>query len=438
MNQFRISCFAALALFVTPLFAAQQPVEIRVPLKNGGSVYVELGADCMVQYHGMRNALRTASGTFESLRDGDFLCLKTSQGLEIISVKDLVSIEVQQSAGAPVAAPVSDGDSPDEVVDSGKPHVYFLPMIGGVGQEFRHDELKMLESHIESEIGDQSAIIVLKIDSNGGLVHESMKINTAIRELKRRHRVVAWLEVAISAGANTAMACDEIVFKSEGNCGSVTTLRGSTAVTEEQDPNVVAHLVMTARESGYSEHVARSMKLNKYMTAYSRDPETGKIEWIGGVEGVWDKELPDGAVILSDENENLNFNAESALACNFSRATCDNLTELAEYLNLPDGKWYESDDYGRKISEDWTKIWAKAKVDVPILTRNIQRRLSSQDPQELSRLLSDFKEALRWLDKAPMAFEENSFGLGSRSQVREWIEQNTKIVRDRLRRLRRR
>ena len=298
----------------------------------------------------------------------------------------------------------------------------------------------MLESHIESEIGDQSAIIVLKIDSNGGLVHESKKINTTIRELKRRHRVVAWLEVAISAGANTAMACDEIVFKSEGNCGSVTTIGGAggSAITEEQDPNVVAHLVMTARESGYSEHVARSMKLNKYMTAYWKDPETGKIEWIGGVDGVWDKDLPDNAVILSDENENLNFNAESALACNFSRATCDNLNELAEYLNLPDGKWYESDEYGREIAEDWTKIWAKAKVDVPILTRNVQRRLNSQDRQDLSRALSDLKKISRWLDTAPMAFERNSTGLGSRSRVRDWVEETTKIVKDRLRRMSRR
>jgi aspartyl-tRNA synthetase len=38
-------------------------------------------------------------------------------------------------------------------------------------------------------------------------------------------------------------------------------------------------LVKIAREAGYSEHIARSMKLKKYMCSYDKDEETGEIDF---------------------------------------------------------------------------------------------------------------------------------------------------------------
>ena len=50
--------------------------------------------------------------------------------------------------------------------------MFVLPLEGGVGQEFRHDEIVELTKYIDKNYGPGQTI-VLYINSNGGLVLEN-------------------------------------------------------------------------------------------------------------------------------------------------------------------------------------------------------------------------------------------------------------------------
>ena len=279
---------------------------------------------------------------------------------DIVSMKDAKAMDASERS---VTRRAEEGrkKSRQELLDVGPQDtdgnslgVFFLPLEGGVGQTLRHNEILMIGEHADSFGPGQT--IILKIKSNGGLVVEALDIENAIEEVKKRHRVVAWIEKAISAGCSTAMSCDEIYFMTEGSAGSVTTLAGSGSLTGAEAERHVDDFVRLAKKNGYSEHIARSMKLNKYMCSYDKDPETGEVTFYGDESGEF---------VLSRADQNLSFNANNALHCGFSKGTADTLEELASALGYP--KYHEIDDYGRKVASDWQSTYKRAEQEIPIL-----------------------------------------------------------------------
>ena len=267
--------------------------------------------------------------------------------------------------------------------------MFFLPLEGTVGEEFRHEEIEAIGE--EADKYGRGQIIVLLIDSNGGLVIESEKITDTIWELKQRHRVVAWVKKAISAGCSTAMVCDEIYFMTEGTAGSVTTLVGSASASEEQARLGIEFLAEIARRAGYSEHIARSMKLTRYMCSYDKDLETGEVTWYGDLSGEFD---------LSDDSHNLTFTSSNALHCGFSKGTADTEEELAKLLDLP--KWHEMSTYGREIAKEWQDLVKQCKEQVPRLLR--ERALAgnaASQRERIGKLIQIDKKLIRWIERCP-------------------------------------
>ena len=407
----------ALTVLSIAFFAASSFAEdIRFQLANGGSAVVDVAASVEVTVL-EQGVNRTYAGRIQGLKtkagkpDGQYFMLEGDFGRKLIMIRDVAAIASMGSGGSTQAkdpmlsnrsAPA--GNDSDAMDSANKQVVLYLPLEGGVGQEFRHQEIVKIGEYADELSPGGGAIIVLKINSNGGLVAESIKINDTIRDIKSRgHRVVSWIRKAISAGCNTAMACDEIVFNPLGTAGSVTTVRGTASVDESQDPAVMEHLIMTAKESGYSEHVARSMKLNRYMTAYVKDPETGKVEWYGGVDGNWYEPLPEGAVVISTKDQNLSFNASNALACGFSRGTCRDLDEVAEYLNLPDGEWYVTDNRGEKLAKNWADTYKECNERLQITMRQWQFKGSAEGTEgQLQQRIKILREWIYWAKKAPL------------------------------------
>ena len=267
--------------------------------------------------------------------------------------------------------------------------VFFLPLEGTVGEEFRHEEIEAIGE--EADKYGRGQIIVLLIDSNGGLVIESEKITDTIWELKQRHRVVAWVKKAISAGCSTAMVCDEIYFMTEGTAGSVTTLVGSASASEEQARLGIEFLAEIARRAGYSEHIARSMKLTRYMCSYDKDLETGEVTWYGDLSGEFD---------LSDDSHNLTFTSSNALHCGFSKGTADTEEELAKLLDLP--KWHEMSTYGREIAKEWQDLVKQCKEQVPRLLRERDLAGNAASARErIGKLIQIDKKLIRWIERCP-------------------------------------
>ncbi|MFK7959176.1 MAG: hypothetical protein AB8G96_01515 [Phycisphaerales bacterium] len=273
--------------------------------------------------------------------------------------------------------------------DQGRPiGVFMLPLEGGVGQTFRHDEIIELGRYIDENYGPGQTI-VLFVNSNGGLVLEALDIAEAIHEIRKRHRVVAWVDKAISAGCMTAMSCYEIYFRTAATAGSVTTLVGSTSLQGPQVAEHVEHFAELAEKSGYSEHIARSMKLNKHMCSYDRDEETGEVTFYGDLRGEFD---------LSTADQNLSFNSNNALHAGFSKGTADTGEELAELLGMP--QWVEIDDYGRRIAKRWADKYESLQERFQFINAEFQIKDAGADPiRRLKTQINLVKEVLRNFDR---------------------------------------
>jgi len=294
------------------------------------------------------------------------------------------------------AAPATNPDLSSKDASASKPAalgrptgVFYLPLDGGVGDEIRHEEIEMIGK--EADKYGPGQIIVLMINTNGGLVLESELIDETIQKIQKNHRVVAWVKKSISAGCSLAMACSEIYFMTEGTAGSVTTVNGSGSLPEEQVISHIEALVETAKRNGYSEHIARAMKLNKYMCSYDKDPVTGDVTWYGDMSGEF---------ILSDDKSNLCFNSSNAYHCGFAKGIADTEADLARLLDLPE--WKEVNDYGRKIAKRWVDTVERAKEEIPKLFARRQYAGTAGDAVErIGKLIRIDEELLRWIDRAP-------------------------------------
>lgn len=421
--QWLLALSVVLALAVSAM--AAQSVEVR--MKDGSRWRGEIGENITVTYMQL-GIEQVITGKLDRVEDTYIVVDGVVAGKaakKLIYKGDVVTMAAATVDSAPknakakssgVESNSKDGEKPADRTGPDK-GVFVLPLDGGVGQEFRHNEIEMLAEHCDKYGPGQ--IMVLVINSNGGLVLESDKINDAIRQAKKRHRVVAWIQKAISAGASTAMACDEIYFMTTGTCGSVTTVRGVDSVPEEEIVEHIQNFVDMAVENGYSEHIARAMKLNKYMCSYDKDPETGVVTFYGDKSGEY---------LLSDENSNLCFNAENAQHCGFSDGTADTGEDLARQLDLP--RWFEQDDYGRRIAADWQRTVKKANEDIPrLITRLNYWKSGSGDPVEIiGGQISILNDLITWCDRAEL-LALFSFGLDKAALQRE-VEELRKQLAD--------
>lgn len=411
---------------MTLAVAAAQSVEVR--LKDGARWRGAIGDQITVKYEQL-GLTQELVGKLVQVEDTYIVVdgkIAGKAAKKLIYKGDVVTITSPDAgaAAATVATKATGTSNADKepttapTDNSGRDMgVFVLPLEGGVGQEFRHTEIELLGKHCD-EYGP-GQIIVLIIDSNGGLVLESDKINDTIREVKKRHRVVAWVQKAISAGASTAIACDEIYFMTVGTCGSVTTVRGVDSVPEEEIRDHIEKFAQLAIENGYSEHMARAMKLNKYMCSYDKDPDSGEVTFYNDLSGEF---------ILSDADSNLCFNAPNALHCGFSDGTADTGEDLAKMLHLPG--WYEKDDYGRKIAADWQRTVKRANEEIPrLLSRLSYWKSGSGDPvEQIGGQIQIFKELISWCDRAEL-IALFSFNL-DKAQLELQVEQLRKQLAD--------
>lgn len=265
------------------------------------------------------------------------------------------------------------------------PRIFLLPIQGGVGDGTRHDEMKKI-----GEIADSygpGQIIVLKVDSPGGLVAEADLIHETLVDLKLRHRLIAWIEEAISAAAYTSFHCNEIYFMKAGALGSATMFAGGKAIEGEQLRQWVKKFGDVAEESGHPRAIAEAMITNSKMVSY--DPADGEND-----PKVYN--TTEGQKILSTEEENLTIGATDAVACGFADGIADNEHELAEQLRLP--MWYETTTDGRRIHERHQKLLETAKVEVPRLIMKAQGQIGQTNDalKNANRQLAAVNQLISW------------------------------------------
>jgi membrane-bound ClpP family serine protease len=425
-----VKVFACFALLLA-MSAALARADVRIQMKDGSIWKGDVGAAVDAVFN-MRGVNTTITGRLTKITDLYIEVDGKIAGIDrrqIIMRSDLVALKTSADAKAaePVAARNPELAAPDAgragkgaIKSSSGPGVFFMPMEGTVGFEFRHEEIEKLAA--EADKYGPHQILVLRINSPGGLVIEGEDIHRTISEVRKRHRVVAWIEEAISGGCAAAICCDEIYFMTEGTAGSVTMFSGTTAATGAQLQAWLKTLGDWMEEGGRSRYIAEAMINAPKLLSYDKDPVTGAVTFYNTLQGKY---------VLSDAKENLTFNATNAVHCGFAQGIADTTDELAKLLDLP--KWNElGDGVGRKISEDWLRTAKQAQDDIPKIINRINTAGIGRDQAEtIGRLISLYQDLIQWRKKAER-IAEMMFGVPDI----ETLEFNIEELRRQLARLR--
>ena len=269
--------------------------------------------------------------------------------------------------------------------------VFLLPWKGGVGQTARAAEIEKIA--LEADKWGPGQIIILDIDSPGGLVTEIFKIVDTIAKVRERHRVVAWIREAISAAAVTSMQCDEIYFRSVGALGAAMMIRGRDSVYGEPLDKFREELGAIIEKNGRPRAVFEAMVLAKPVLTYTKDPVTGKPTFHDHRTG-----LP-GEVVLSDEKDNLTFNADNALDSGFSKGTADTGEELAPLLGLKE--WYEVSDYGVKMATAFQKLFEECEKDFQLQQQRMNIPRAGGPAEQIAAQIQIYEKILQWDKRCP-------------------------------------
>ncbi|MDZ4828891.1 MAG: hypothetical protein SGJ09_01675 [Phycisphaerae bacterium] len=293
------------------------------------------------------------------------------------------------SGGTTTAAPSGAAQSAEhKTLPANYQGVLFLPIEGMVGTGTREDEIKKIGQ--EADRLGPGQIIVIEITSPGGMVIEADQIHPTIMDIRKRHRVIAWIKEAISAAAFTALHCDEIYFMKEGAMGSMTMFAGTTAI---QGAELDAWLKLAgevAAESGRDPQIARCMIKKSFALSYDI-PEGG-----GPKDAVFRPDTK-GKVVLDTPDTMLTINSSQALACGISDGTADTPEELAKLLNLPE--WKEVNDVGRRLHKDWHRTLDTGMEEIPKLVFRLGRTGGIDRVGQIGADIQTCEKLLAWWAK---------------------------------------
>jgi ClpP class serine protease len=305
------------------------------------------------------------------------------------------------AAGGSDTATAGERASRFDVTGGQRPMLVVLPLTGTVGFTFRPEEIERIGEYADKLRSEENVtpIIVLDIESGGGLMNEMYEIHDAIMKVKKRHRVVAWIREAISAAAATAFHCDEIYFTTNGTLGAMTGFNAGTgqSLQGEALERWLADASRWAEAGGRDGAIARAMIKHDYLLSYDIDPLSG-VSWRDDLSGDFD---------LSDEKTNLVFNSSNAFHSGFADGIADSREQLAELLDL--SEWQEDpSEHGRRMAEEWKDTFDTASVEIPRIMGRL--RIAQASPaadalEKIGREIALLQELVRWWDKAPNVCE---------------------------------
>lgn len=299
--------------------------------------------------------------------------------------RDDVSLVEHPDTAGPITGPRADG----------KKTVFVLPLPGTVGVGLRHEEMVKIEK--EADKLGPGQIIVLRINSPGGYVVEGDRIFDVLTRIKKKHRLVSWIEEAISGGAFTALIADELYYMDVGSLGAITMYAGAESIKGAQLEAWLQKIFEVCEGGGRWGHVCRCMVYAEYELSYDFDPETGKVTWYDNMNGKYP---------LSDKKDNLSMNATDAVRSRFAQGRANTEYELFEAMQLEEGTYVVS-DVGKKIANDWKRTQEQAHYEVPRLAREVQDPTVVGDPvTRLGARIQALKKIIAWWDRAPNVMME--------------------------------
>jgi len=147
-------------------------------------------------------------------------------------------------------------------------------------------------------------LVIIEIDSPGGLVEQSLRIATRLRDLDWAHTVAYVPEQALSGAAFVALGCDEIIMGPHANLGDAGVIEPDAEFQFQYVPEKIrTHLVAEARDlaaaKGRPPALAEAMVDKDLVVYHVKNRQSGKETFLSDKEiqsekdpGQWEKLNP--------------------------------------------------------------------------------------------------------------------------------------------------
>ncbi len=249
-------------------------------------------------------------------------------------------------SSSPEATPDSDSAGTEEEIEKPVSKVFIINI---------HDEIDevQLESVIRRvEVARQGGadLLVFDMDTPGGELYAAFEIGEFILRIDDIPTVAYVSEMAISAGALIALACDDLVMApgtTIGDCEPIYPSAGGITTAPEKIQTVIrAKFRAFSQENGYPVLLSQAMVTKELEVVEIRDIETGEVRMAnrdklgsnisprssmsGKEDGERVRVLPPNLEILRvvvEEGELLTMTDSEALTLGFSRATVKSVEE---------------------------------------------------------------------------------------------------------------
>ena len=198
-----------------------------------------------------------------------------------------------------------------------------------VGVQASHHAFETVVPMLEADNVD---VVVIRINSGGGLAMETPKLQDLFEEVyERKFRTVAWVEYAGSAAAMGPYSIDDFYFMPQGALGGCVMFSGPGIASTGAAYEGILHRMEVASAMGNRNPlIMRAMQTLDTPLSADRDPDTGQITWRRDYEGEI-KINPPGRV--------LTLNAQQAYETGFSKGTAATREELMELMGITEYVW---------------------------------------------------------------------------------------------------
>jgi hypothetical protein len=250
-----------------------------------------------------------------------------------------------------------------------------IPMRGVVGKDI---VAPVLEAALADAVKRKPTVIILEMDSPGGLIREVEPLIGTIRKYHEA-RIVLVVHHAISAAAITGLSVPEIYMTSNSIFGAATAFRvmpdGTPLEIEEKMRSVWRAVARnSAEQGGHSPLLAMAMIDAKYDLRV----ETGSDGKKTIVEG-------DGGDMVVSRGNLLAMTAPEGKACGLSAGTIDDFATLGKLLHM--AKWTRIDCHAPALMEHWQKSIAQAQKEFDRLDKEAAKNMEqarASDPSQFT------------------------------------------------------
>lgn len=247
----------------------------------------------------------------------------------------------------------------DAVRTTGFPSYVVIPIKGEIGRYVTAD---LLRKSLKEAARFKPTVVILEVDSPGGLVSETEKIVDVLGSVKGL-RVVAYVKRAISAAAIISLGCKEIYMDKKAIMGAATAYTQLPwelpEVIEEKMQSIIRASCRKAAELGGHQAIIAEAMMDMGIVLHIEEKEGKKIV----VEG-------DGPNILSRKDRLLTLTAQEALDCGLALGIVEDAHSMAGKMGI--AGWV-------KVSESTETLYETHKANFDKALKQLLRYAKEYD-----------------------------------------------------------